>query len=1487
MGTPHANPTVRLPNYESQNSYNVGIPTLPSQYVNIREPVSDLPPTLPNSEDEASRRGMFPHIDYSLINPIIPDVDHAPPIVLPLPAMPTLSHMYPQHDEHEPPDDNDSGGVLGPVVQVISHAYDMKVEDDYRGQGHAEIHMWTLDRESAPHLLRVRDFPIFCHMELPQFVDGRIVEWTEGSANRMVEWLVKALGDDKPTGWMFSMKPKIYYYRANRMYPMLLLMFKTVKAMYHCQNLVAKPRQIQDFGTVKMEMWETSISAIRKMFSLREVRYSQWFRIQGQEVPLDHEDRCCTRGAVGIPIREYIVSWKSMTAIDPSESKGWMTNPRIVAFDIETYSDNHRQMPKEYNAKHCAYIISCIYQRLGDPSSRRKFVIVKGECDDIPGCERVIRVKTEVEEINAMGALIMELDPEVVTGYNILSYDYPYLDVRIKTKMRDWPQMGRIAGQMPIMTSKSWKSSAYGHNRINILQMEGRISIDMLPIVRRDFKLDKYDLNSVCLHFLKKGKHDIKAAEMFRIYERLTAAQKSFDVAVQSEAVTPQVVDDLEVAQQAFDVASSEPTPHQVVFMAKDVHDKAVVDGGIPADIQEEYDKAKAEMTRVVAYCIQDSELVIDLFEMLNVWIGLVELSSIVGVTITDLFTRGQQIRCQSQVYNLASNIGYVIDKRQVPKMFFNGGFVFEPKAGLYENIICLDFASLYPSIMEAYNICFSTLVPPELNDLVDDSLCNVIEFDQEETPSGLPRSRGGNDEDGEGFIEGVNDDAVADDDDDEETPKGTKDTKAPKTVKRHYRFKFVKAEHRRGILPQLVHDLVAERNVVRKQAKGIEVYIKSMDKLRIAMESQKLTVAAFLATIPGEIACLDPTDGSADIKSLQAWEAILLTCGNIDNAQFLAYAKATIASCRLQVVVLDKRQLALKVSANSMFGFLGAQNGGLMPLIEGAMCITAMGRQLIGEVNKYVEDKYGAEIIYNDTDSSMIDMHIKDIKDCCAWGQRLMDEISGTPEKKLDNGTVIPAVKGLFPPPLRMEFEKAMRLLCIKKKKYAAYLIKKDGTFEKDKDTGETIILKKGIVLARRDNHRFLRDTYMSLLRCVLDRSSMEFTYGVLIDAMVRLLQGKVVPKGTLTIIRELGAEYKNPNYFMKVFSGELARMGKPVLPGDRLEYVVVRTVAETKGFLSSLGEKMRSIDMWEEAREEQSKRVSEGRVASKEETDMVYPVEDIDYMYYIENTMMNAIDQLFSIGYMKELKTYDEIGYKPQYSRCHYSSISSPVKMLCKMVADLLKGYAMYSNSESEKLQVISQSVAGLPEWFINRRKEVDGKITADAETKALRDAAKAVADAEAKVLDDANIKRHDDFVAPWIPQCTHMNTLMNSFERHDPEGRNLYDFVCRLFSDIDFTNVHLAKKINITDLLYLRGHILELHKPNNYDAYLASLSYLARYENEDPDRRAVPRDELWIDTHLAENLSVGGIHATYFRTLIESKPPPVRKASRLAIA
>ena len=54
------------------------------------------------------------------------------------------------------------------------------------------------------------------------------------------------------------------------------------------------------------------------------------------------------------------------------------------------------------------------------------------------------------------------------------------------------------------------------------------------------------------------------------------------------------------------------------------------------------------------------------------------------------------------------------------------------------------------------------------------------------------------------------------------------------------------------------------------------------------------------------------------------------------------------------QKAVLDGRQLALKISANSVYGFTGAQVGQL-PCLQISSSVTAYGRQMIEATKEYV----------------------------------------------------------------------------------------------------------------------------------------------------------------------------------------------------------------------------------------------------------------------------------------------------------------------------------------------------------------------------------------------------------------------------------------------------------------------------------------------------------------------------------------------------
>ena len=635
------------------------------------------------------------------------------------------------------------------------HAYDWVVKDRAGDDDQTVIDCWALDVESVPCLLRIIDFPVFCFIELPSYIKNKEFKWTLPLSKTLMITINKLLGDNPSIKSEFFYCQKLYYYQGSRKSPFIRAYFRNVREMNSCKYKLDNAIYTENWGCIKCTVFENQISVLRKLLTLKNIRFSKWFEVIG--VKVEEELKISTLE------NEYIINWQSMKPIPDEICSNWITNPGTLSWDIECYSDNHLAMPDKYNDAHVAYMISAIYKKYKIHSTIKRYGILIGDCHHIPeeklsNCV-LIKVNSEYEMVEAFAKVIKETDPEILVGYNILSFDYPYLDHRVLRQCCVWPHMSRLIGEIPTMNSTNWKSSAYGNNSNN-LKISGRISIDLLPIIRRDNKFESYTLNYVCTKFLDKQKNDVSPQEMFIRYEEMQTALKNYET-------FPDEINALHL------------------------------------------DKAKARTTEVMEYCIKDSELVLELMENQDVWIGLIELSNIVGVTIVEIFTKGQQVRCVSQLYDLASRKNIVLNVREETTFRFAGGSVQKPIPGLYENVICLDFKSLYPSIIQALNICYTTLVHPEHMAYIKDEDCHIVEFDQQEEETVYKVSTKIDIE------EEVDLDASSDDEEVTEVAAVAEKV----MITKHYKFKYYK--HKEGLLPLLVKNLVAERNAVRGQQKN------------------------------------------------------------------------------------------------------------------------------------------------------------------------------------------------------------------------------------------------------------------------------------------------------------------------------------------------------------------------------------------------------------------------------------------------------------------------------------------------------------------------------------------------------------------------------------------------------------------------------------------------------------------------------------------
>lgn len=994
---------------------------------------------------------------------------------------------------------------------------------------------WCFDENSERHLVRFEDFPTTMYVELPKIAG---IRWNSGWVNNIVYYLNKKLKPHVIVESHFEDSARTLYHARvgeNKYNPLMFLQFRNEEAKHKCVNILRRDLVIlrgKEPISIKCTCLESDISNIRKFLTHVKLHYTEWFDVLLQEV-VDEDEKIST-------IREYIGDFDTITALPEEECS---PIPTFLAFDIECYSENHRAMPDKWKISDEIFMISCVYQKSKQKDTRKRYCITTCEMEDIKNVPlnegeaedktptEIIRVDNEITLLMRFCELVMKLDPDMVLGHNILQFDYVYMDARLKSEGLTWPQMGRLKEEKIIMISKNWESSAYGYVSLKYPSASGRImGFDTLPYVKREHRLDNYDLSSVASKFIGKKKHDVTAQEMFAAFAESKAAEKSKDATRIQAAIK--------------------------------------------------------EMTRVGKYCIQDSDLVIELADALEAWISLNELSGIVDISIMELFTRGQQIRAISQLYHTAhSGSNVVLSYLEPMLVYFTGAYIHEPIPGIYEDVVCGDFQSLYPSILMAYNVCYTTYVPRELDDVIPDEDCNVFEFEQEE-PLVVTRK--------------VDDEII----DDSDAPEGfdnketnlEKEKKKKKKKETHivkYRFRFLKKTEdpaSEGLIPRIVRGLVEKRAYVRD----------------VLLKKEKVP---------------------------------------------------------LRRAILEARQLALKMCANSVYGFLGISKGAKYPLMQAALFVTAKGRELLMRVRKYIDETYpGASIIYGDTDSVMYKLpQITDRKMCRYWGERLCQEITGVkvgdPLPGTDPKSTNPedkhkvAIKGLFKSPLALIYEKSMRILIFKKKKYASFYIDGEGEFKKIavRGPGGVIlhyldkfeILKRGIVVARRDNCIALREIYQELLEMALLRKCFMDTFVKLIDFLQNLLEGNI-PYKKLKVVKQLGSVYKSENNPMRLFSERLRKEGKQISPGDRLEFLIF------KGESRYLGDRLCLLEQYE---------LDTGKY-------------EIDLNDYATRMMQKPLDQLISVAYSREiLMLSDKVWYLAP--RCRKKiTIQKPIEMIMRSV-------------------------------------------------------------------------------------------------------------------------------------------------------------------------------------------------------------------------
>jgi DNA polymerase elongation subunit (family B) len=823
--------------------------------------------------------------------------------------------------------------------------------------------------------------------------------------------------------------------------------------------------------------------------------------------------------------------------------------------------------------------IGSTFMRYGDSKPYLNHCIARDTCDPVEGAV-IESYKTEKEVLLAWTDLIQKENPDIIIGYNIFGFDYQFMFLRAKELgcERAFLQLSRNKGE--VCLKRDWRTGkesleentiviASGQHDLKFVKMTGRLQIDLYNYFRRDYQLQSYKLDYVSGYFIGDA---VKRLE--HIAPEKEILSRTFTKIYSKNLTGLENGSFIILVEEAH---TSEPYKNGKKF---EVHDIDYKNGSFMIDGKEEPDILGKKVKWGLA---KDDVTPQDIFRMTNE--GPKERAIIAKYCIQDcnlvhhLMKKIDVITGYSEMASLCSvPMDFLVMRGQSIKLT---SFVAKK---------CREKGTLMPVIDKSLDddgYEGATVLEPKCGLYLDDSVACL------DYGSLYPSSM---------ISENISHDS--------------------KISTREYNLQgeLIKETGEKIIDPVSGLELFKYDNLPGYEYVDITYntykWQRKNGNPKAGMEKVKVGYKVCrYAQFPD-----DPNTGKP-VRGIMP--AIL--------EELLAARKATrklieTHSDEFMKNILDKRQLSIKVTANSLYGQTGAKTSSFYDK-DCAASTTATGRKLLIYGKRVIEEAYAnaivptkdygnvktnAEYIYGDTDSVFFKFNLQDVE----TGEPIIGQkgLEITIELAQQAGEL--ATKFLKKPH-DLEYEKTFLPFCLlSKKRYCGMLHEFDPNKCKRKSMG--------IVLNRRDNAPIVKDVYGGIMDILMQRIIMSNSSNL--EKAIEFLKGSLqnivdekYPMDKLIITKALRSGYKNPAQIAhKVLADRIARRdpgNKPNI-GDRIPFVYI----ENPNKKALQGDRIETPDFI---------LANKGKVK-------------INYSHYITNQIMKPVQQLFALvlEQMKDFK-------------------------------------------------------------------------------------------------------------------------------------------------------------------------------------------------------------------------------------------------------
>ncbi|KAI1317643.1 DNA-directed DNA polymerase alpha catalytic subunit pol1 [Mortierella claussenii] len=451
-------------------------------------------------------------------------------------------------------------------------------------------------------------------------------------------------------------------------------------------------------GETFSHVFGTNTSALEHFVIKRNLMGPAWLEIKQAKINSSKISWCRS---------EFTVS--DAKAITPMKESPDLPPPPLCVMSLSLRTVLN---PKDRSNEIVAVSTSVYHEvRLDDPVEKNRRLVSKQtlirklETSPFPpGFDRIVeksklKISKQISEramLNLLLARIRNADPDIVVGHNFVGFDLDVLLHRMKhTKADHWSSIGRLRRTVwPKLQAGAGGMGDTTAQEKNI--MSGRLMCDTYIGAKEHVRAKSYSLTNLVAMQLGVNREDID-------YERIPLY---FSNAEDLERMLRHADFDTYLCAELMFSLQLLPLSRQLTTLSGNLWSMTLTAGRAVRNeylLLHEFHKNK--------YICPDKSFYKDREAALP------------------MMTAAGNMDEQDEAATMKKGT------RRKPQ--YSGGLVLEPKKGLYDHfVLLLDFNSLYPSIIQEYNICFTTVKHDKERD--DDTL---PDYPEEGLPQGiLPR---------------------------------------------------------------------------------------------------------------------------------------------------------------------------------------------------------------------------------------------------------------------------------------------------------------------------------------------------------------------------------------------------------------------------------------------------------------------------------------------------------------------------------------------------------------------------------------------------------------------------------------------------------------------------------------------------------------------------------------------------------------------------